>query len=93
MSLKTMIQIQEPPNPLLVDLLKLADKVRDKQRYLELRQRDSNPNYEAGSTPAEAVKAVGDELDLLIARFINDYTYHTAVTYSLNSFKSVGIRS
>lgn len=75
----------ESENPLLDELVKLSNKVRDKQRYLEIRQRDSNPNWEAGSTPSEAVKAVGDELDLLIAKLVTDQKLIPAPNYSFGS--------
>lgn len=79
------LSITEPANPLLDELVKLSSKIRDKERYLEIRQRDSNPNWEAGSTPAEAVKAVGDELDSLIAKLMTDHTLLAPPTYSFGS--------
>lgn len=72
-------------NPLLTDLIKFANQVRDKQRYLEMQANNPNPNYEAGATPAETVKMIGDELDKLIARMLLDHKLQAQPTYCYNS--------
>ena len=58
---------------LLQQIIAFSNRMHEQQVYLERATDDPQPNLEAAASPAEIVKRLTDELDMIIAAFLVDH--------------------